>query len=142
VPSKYTFDPYYDTPEWRLLRAQVVSRDKRTCRYCGEVGHQADHVVPRSRGGADRMDNLVCCCARCNKTARASVFVSFEAKKAWVLAHRYQTPYEPPPRRPAHTKAPVVVKRKLTGLRLRLALKNRPPHVTEALWRKTLGVDP
>jgi len=50
------------------LREYVLSRDKHTCRYCGKSGVilNLDHVVPRSRGGATRPDNLVASCIRCN----------------------------------------------------------------------------
>ncbi len=39
----------------------------RLCAYCGddEPGTR-DHVIPKSRGGADEPDNLVYCCHPCN----------------------------------------------------------------------------
>jgi 5-methylcytosine-specific restriction endonuclease McrA len=88
APSKYRIDPFYETPFWRALRARVLSRDQNRCRYCGDAATQADHVMPRAKGGADAMENLVACCATCNKTAAGNLFPSFSAKKAWVLANR------------------------------------------------------
>ena len=48
------------------LREQVKRRDQFLCRYCGEPGTTLDHVVPRSRGGKNTLDNLRYCCRRCN----------------------------------------------------------------------------
>ena len=48
------------------LRHQAMTRDGFACRYCGEAATEIDHVVPRSRGGGDTLDNLVAACARCN----------------------------------------------------------------------------
>ena len=36
------------------------------CVYCGGEATQIDHVIPRSRGGTDEVNNLVPCCQRCN----------------------------------------------------------------------------
>ena len=63
----------------RSTRLAVYERDGWCCAYCqrkvrsgrGTKGTGAnvahlDHVVPVSRGGSSRPDNLVTCCARCN----------------------------------------------------------------------------
>jgi len=51
------------------IREYVLIRDGHRCRYCHATGTvlNLDHVVPRSRGGASRPDNLVACCIPCNK---------------------------------------------------------------------------
>lgn len=37
------------------------------CAYCGSDNNLTiDHVVPRSKGGADFTKNVVCCCSSCN----------------------------------------------------------------------------
>jgi 5-methylcytosine-specific restriction endonuclease McrA len=52
----------------RISRRAVFARDKHRCQYCGSSRHlTVDHVVPRSRGGADTWDNLVTSCAPCNR---------------------------------------------------------------------------
>lgn len=48
-------------------RREILRRDKNTCQYCGS--HQKltlDHVIPRSKGGKHRWDNVVTACATCN----------------------------------------------------------------------------
>lgn len=59
--------------EYRRFRDLVLDRDGHACVYCGaaSVPLQLDHVIPRSRGGADTPDNLVACCKPCNTSKGA-----------------------------------------------------------------------
>ena len=58
---------------YRQYRDLVLERDGFACVYCGcEGGNlQLDHVIPRSRGGADTPDNLVAACRSCNASKGA-----------------------------------------------------------------------
>jgi hypothetical protein len=51
-------------------RFEVLHRDSFKCRYCGsEPGNDSlhvDHLIPVSKGGSDKMDNLVAACKPCN----------------------------------------------------------------------------
>ncbi|GMA86350.1 HNH endonuclease [Angustibacter aerolatus] len=49
-----------------VTRRGVLRRDGHRCAYCGGAASTVDHVLPRSRGGADSWTNLVGCCLRCN----------------------------------------------------------------------------
>ncbi|MFE1644397.1 HNH endonuclease [Microbacterium sp. P01] len=49
-----------------VTRRGVLRRDLHHCAYCGKTASTIDHVLPRSRGGADTWENLVACCLRCN----------------------------------------------------------------------------
>jgi 5-methylcytosine-specific restriction endonuclease McrA len=51
-----------------LTRRNIMRRDGFQCQYCGatDVPLTIDHVLPRSRGGTDSWENLVCACIRCN----------------------------------------------------------------------------
>jgi predicted phage replisome organizer len=55
---------------WSDLRRVVLERDNYTCVYCGagDKPLEADHVLPRSRGGLDLVGNLVCACITCNRS--------------------------------------------------------------------------
>ncbi len=46
----------------------AYERDGRRCRYCGAKDRPLtiDHLVPRSQGGSDFIENLVVCCRNCN----------------------------------------------------------------------------
>lgn len=55
--------------DWNRRRYEVFIRDGFTCRYCGHkvsMPH-ADHIIPRSRGGSDHVDNLATSCPDCNR---------------------------------------------------------------------------
>lgn len=60
-------DPYYRTAEWRELRAACLRREP-ICRTpgCGQRASHADHIVPRTKGGADSLRNLRGLCATCH----------------------------------------------------------------------------
>jgi len=53
-----------------LTNKALFGRDRNLCLYCGNTHSDAeltrDHVVPTSRGGTDRWDNVVSACRRCN----------------------------------------------------------------------------
>lgn len=52
-----------------LVREYVLTKWKRRCSYCGITGVplQLEHIVPRSRGGSDRVSNLALACEPCNQ---------------------------------------------------------------------------
>ncbi|RZU52409.1 5-methylcytosine-specific restriction endonuclease McrA [Krasilnikovia cinnamomea] len=52
-------------PGWS--RPGVLARDKRRCGYCGGAASTIDHVLPRSRGGANTWQNTVAACGPCNQ---------------------------------------------------------------------------
>ena len=50
------------------VRAYLLEKFHRRCVYCGkgDTAFEIDHQVPRSRGGSDRVSNLVLSCHDCN----------------------------------------------------------------------------
>lgn len=54
-----------------LTNEALFARDQYTCLYCGNMfalqNLSRDHVVPKSRGGRDRWENVVAACRRCNQ---------------------------------------------------------------------------
>jgi len=54
----------------KLNRRNLFARDRNICQYCGRHFTTSelsiDHVLPRSLGGGDSWENLVCACIRCN----------------------------------------------------------------------------
>jgi 5-methylcytosine-specific restriction endonuclease McrA len=58
-----------DAHRRKITRRAVFARDRWTCQYCGhERGNlTVDHVIPRSRGGSSTWENIVTCCAPCNR---------------------------------------------------------------------------
>lgn len=59
-------------------RWKVLVRDNFTCQYCGakapEVHLEVDHLIPKSKGGSDTIDNLITSCWECNRGKRDSLF--------------------------------------------------------------------
>ena len=50
-----------------FTRFNVFLRDRFMCQYCGAKDDLTfDHLIPRSRGGQTRWDNVVAACAPCN----------------------------------------------------------------------------
>lgn len=66
----------------------VWLRDGSVCQYCGDYGNQVEHVIPWSSTQDNSLGNLVIACFRCNAKAGARAFLSFEAKREWILRAR------------------------------------------------------
>jgi len=68
-----------------FTRATLFLRDEFTCQYCGYKGKDLtfDHVVPKSRGGKTRWDNVVAACQSCNlrKAAKTTSQAGFKLRK-------------------------------------------------------------
>lgn len=54
----------------KLNRRNIYARDANHCMYCGRRYPTSelsiDHVKPRTQGGGNSWENLVCCCVSCN----------------------------------------------------------------------------
>jgi 5-methylcytosine-specific restriction endonuclease McrA len=72
LPRVLHLDRYDRTPRVtvRLTRRNLMFRDQHQCQYCLKQPPlrdlNIDHVLPRSRGGADTWENLVTACRPCN----------------------------------------------------------------------------
>ncbi|MCE1187753.1 MAG: HNH endonuclease [Ignavibacteria bacterium] len=53
-----------------LTRKNIFRRDGFKCAYCGrsDLPLTVDHIVPKSMGGKDTWENMVCACTKCNNT--------------------------------------------------------------------------
>jgi len=54
----------------KLNRRNLFARDQNRCQYCGKrfptTELSLDHVIPRSQGGTNSWENIVCACVACN----------------------------------------------------------------------------
>jgi 5-methylcytosine-specific restriction endonuclease McrA len=72
VPKIIRLIGYDKLPEQgvKLNRRNLFARDRNRCQYCGHLFPSSelslDHVIPRSQGGPDTWENLVCACVKCN----------------------------------------------------------------------------
>ena len=64
--SDYDWDGYGENCE--NLRKAVLKRDDHTCQRCREDRGplQAHHIIPRSQGGLDTLENLITVCRPCH----------------------------------------------------------------------------
>jgi 5-methylcytosine-specific restriction endonuclease McrA len=62
---EYRSVPYKQT---MLTRKNILTRDGHRCQYCGSTRGPmtVDHVIPKTMGGGDTWENLVCACNKCN----------------------------------------------------------------------------
>lgn len=92
VPSVLRLRRYVDVPAAHrsaaLTNGNVLARDNYVCAYCHGRADTIDHVVPRSRGGEHRWENVTAACRRCNHKKGASTL----AELGWTLD---RTPYRP-----------------------------------------------
>lgn len=55
----------------RKVRFDVFNRDGFKCQYCGRtppaVVLELDHIIPKSKGGPDNIDNYITACFDCNR---------------------------------------------------------------------------
>jgi 5-methylcytosine-specific restriction endonuclease McrA len=61
------------------VREYLLERWGRKCAYCGASGLplQVEHIVPRARGGSDRISNLTLACEPCNQAKGARTAAEF-----------------------------------------------------------------
>ncbi len=69
VPSVIRLRTFVKVPFRRrapLNRRGIFARDGHRCQYCGGSAESIDHVIPRSKGGEHRWENVVAACRPCN----------------------------------------------------------------------------
>ena len=68
-PSVIRLRDYIRIPYTKVVlsRRNIMRRDNFICQYCGKKSDLTiDHVIPKSRGGADIWENLATACEKCN----------------------------------------------------------------------------
>jgi len=76
------------------VREYLLAKFGRACVYCGTTGVplNIDHVHPRSRGGSDRVSNLVLACIPCNQAKGSRPVEEFAPKRAAEILKRAKAP--------------------------------------------------
>ncbi|MDZ4842158.1 MAG: HNH endonuclease [Hyphomicrobium aestuarii] len=90
LPSVVSLKTYVKPATYpAFTRFNVFLRDRFTCQYCGDKDELTfDHVIPRSRGGMTRWDNVITACSPCNLAKGG-------AMPAVCGMHPMQAPYRP-----------------------------------------------
>lgn len=65
------------------VREYLLEKWARTCAYCGKrnIPLQIEHIIPRAKGGTDRVSNLTLACERCNRAKGTQDIAVFLKKK-------------------------------------------------------------
>jgi 5-methylcytosine-specific restriction endonuclease McrA len=69
------------------VREYLLEKFNRTCAYCGkkDLPLEIEHIIPRSKGGSNRISNLTLACRNCNQAKGNKDAKEFLAKKPDLL---------------------------------------------------------
>lgn len=72
------------------VREYLLEKFDRTCVYCGKQGVplEIEHIVPKSRGGSNRVSNLTLACSCCNQAKGSQTAEEFGHPKVQALAKK------------------------------------------------------
>jgi 5-methylcytosine-specific restriction endonuclease McrA len=72
------------------VREYVLQKFDHTCAYCNATGVplQIEHLVPKARGGSDRVSNLAAACAPCNQRKGTQTAAEFGHPEVAARAQR------------------------------------------------------
>jgi 5-methylcytosine-specific restriction endonuclease McrA len=52
----------------KKLRDFIFNKNSNRCVYCGKKGEEIEHIVPKSKGGTNSVQNLTLSCRKCNES--------------------------------------------------------------------------
>ena len=72
------------------VREYLLEKFGRTCAYCQQTGVplQIEHIVPKARGGSNRVTNLTLACAKCNQQKGTQTAEEFGHPEVQKRAHK------------------------------------------------------
>ena len=72
------------------VREYLLEKWGRKCVYCDaeNIPLQVDHIIPRSRGGSDRIDNLTLACGSCNQKKNNQTVEAFCPSKTKAICSK------------------------------------------------------
>jgi len=73
-----------------LVRNYLLKKFNRECVYCGkkDIPLEVEHIIPKSRGGSNRVDNLTISCHHCNQKKGSQTASEFGYPKVQQLAKK------------------------------------------------------
>lgn len=73
----------------RKWRQSIKEKWNYECAYCGsEENLTLDHITPRSKGGSDRLTNVLCACKECNNSKGHQFWSEWYMKQSFFTTER------------------------------------------------------
>lgn len=73
---------------WLAVKKAVAERDNSQCVLCGCPANDVHHVIFRSHGGKDDVNNCVCLCRQCHELAHGTNARKIRNKLQEILTER------------------------------------------------------
>lgn len=78
------YSAYLSSPEWRVLRRQVLDRADGRCEYCGQASATQVHHRTYQRVGAEELGDLAAICVPCHENHHPHMPRTFSER--WAAA--------------------------------------------------------
>jgi hypothetical protein len=73
----------------RKWRQSIKEKWNNQCAYCGnEKNLTLDHITPRSKGGSDRVTNVLCACNKCNHSKGQQIWYDWYMKQPFFTTEK------------------------------------------------------
>lgn len=85
----YNLEAITSSEAKRKWRQSIKEKWNYQCAYCGsEENLTLDHIVPRSKGGSDRVTNILCACKECNNTKGHQAWYDWYMNQSFFTTER------------------------------------------------------
>jgi hypothetical protein len=85
----YNLEAVTSSEAKRKWRQSIKEHWDYECAYCGETENLTlDHITPRSKGGSDRITNVLCACKECNTSKGHQVWYEWYMHQSFFTTER------------------------------------------------------
>lgn len=85
----YNLEAITSSEAKRKWRQSIKEKWNYQCAYCGSKENLTlDHIIPRSKGGSDRLTNVLCACKNCNNSKCHYMWYDWYLKQSFFTIER------------------------------------------------------
>lgn len=85
----YNLEAITSSEAKRKWRQSIKEKWNYQCAYCGsEDNLTLDHITPRSKGGSDRVTNILCACKKCNTSKGHQMWSDWFLQQSFFTTER------------------------------------------------------
>ncbi len=85
----YNLEAITSSEAKRKWRQSIKEHWDHKCAYCGETKNLTlDHITPRSKGGTDRVTNVLCACKDCNNSKGHQLWSDWYLNQSFFTTER------------------------------------------------------